>query len=201
LHCHLEQESAILICVKAGKSGQCAARPPRWSETDVANNSADKRVTLTDVAKLAGVSKQTVSRVINDSEHVTDETRIKVQQCIEVLGFRPSALARQLSSGRSYTIGVVSCGGLGYLVSGVAYVGMVRQADKMGYALLIKELTDFSPGSVRTMLDYLIERQVDGLIWAGPEMGDSHVWLNDFDLDSLPTVSYTHLTLPTIYSV
>lgn len=152
----------------------------------MANNSADKRVTLTDVAKLAGVSKQTVSRVINDSEHVTDETRIKVQQCIEVLGFRPSALARQLSSGRSYTIGVVSCGGLGYLVSGVAYVGMVRQADKMGYALLIKELTDFSPGSVRTMLDYLIERQVDGLIWAGPEMGDSHVWLNDFDLDSLP---------------
>ena len=150
------------------------------------NSSTDKRITLADVAKLAGVSKQTVSRVINDSEHVTEETRIKVMQCIDVLGFRPSALARQLSTGRSYTLGVVSCGGLGYLTSGVAYVGMVRQADKMGYALLIKEMTDFSPSAIRSMLDYLIERQVDGLIWAGPEMGDSHVWLNDFDPESLP---------------
>ncbi|MBS1211124.1 MAG: LacI family transcriptional regulator, partial [Proteobacteria bacterium] len=154
--------------------------------SNVANNSADKRITLADVAKLAGVSKQTVSRVINDSEHVTEETRNKVMQCIETLGFRPSALARQLSSGRSYTLGVVSCGGFGYLVSGVAYIGMVRQADKMGYALLIKELTDFSPDTIRATLDYLIERQVDGLIWAGPEIGDSNVWLNDFDLDSLP---------------
>lgn len=146
---------------------------------------AEKRVTLADVAKLAGVSKQTVSRVINDSEHVTPETRDRVMQCIEVLGFRPSALARQLSSGRSFTLGIVSCGGFGYLASGVAHVGMVRQADKMGYALLTKELTDFSPGTIRTMLDYMAERQVDGLIWAGPEMGDSHVWLNDFDPASL----------------
>lgn len=149
-------------------------------------NMTEKRVTLADVAKLAGVSKQTVSRVINDSEHVTPETRERVMQCINVLGFRPSALARQLSTGRSFTLGVVSCGGFGYLATGVAYLGMVRQADKMGYALLSKELTDFSPNAVRAMLDYMIERQVDGLIWAGPEIGDSHVWLNDFDPASLP---------------
>lgn len=148
--------------------------------------SADKRVTLADVAKLAGVSKQTVSRVVNNSEHVTEETRTKVLQCIDVLGFRPSALARQLSTGRSYTIGIVGCSGVGYLTSGIAYIGMVRQADRMGYALLIKELTDFSPAAIRTMLDYLIERQVDGVIWAGPEVGDSHAWLDAFDVASLP---------------
>ncbi|MDP5240424.1 LacI family DNA-binding transcriptional regulator [Uliginosibacterium sp. 31-16] len=153
----------------------------------MANNlSSDKRITLADVAKLAGVSKQTVSRVINDSEHVTEETRVKVLQCIDVLGFRPSALARQLSTGRSYTLGIVGCSGVGYLTSGVAYIGMVRQADKMGYALLIKELTDFSPAAIHTMLDYLIERQVDGVIWAGPEVGDSHAWLDTFDLNALP---------------
>ncbi|MDQ7990152.1 MAG: LacI family DNA-binding transcriptional regulator [Candidatus Dactylopiibacterium sp.] len=149
-------------------------------------SSVDKRVTLADVAKLAGVSKQTVSRVVNGSENVTDETRARVLHCIETLGFRPSALARQLSTGRSQTIGVVSNGGQGYLVTGVAYLGMVRQADRMGYALLIKEMMDFSRGSVRAMLDFLIERQVDGVIWAGPEIGDSHAWLDDFDLASLP---------------
>jgi len=147
---------------------------------------ADKRVTLADVAKLAGVSKQTVSRVINDSEHVTPETRERVLQCINVLGFRPSALARQLSTGRSYTLGVVSCGGFGYLATGVAYLGMVRQADKMGYALLSKELTEFGPNAIQAMLDFMMERQVDGLIWAGPEIGDSHVWLNEFDPSTLP---------------
>ncbi len=146
----------------------------------------DKRVTLADVAKLAGVSKQTVSRVVNGNAHVTDETRERVLHCIETLGFRPSALARQLSTGRSQTIGVVSNGGQGYLVTGVAYLGMVRQADRMGYALLIKEMVDFSAGSVRAMLDFLIERQVDGVIWAGPEIGDSHAWLDDFDLNTLP---------------
>lgn len=150
------------------------------------NTGADKRVTLADVAKLAGVSKQTVSRVVNNSEHVTEETRLRVLQCIDTLGFRPSALARQLSTGRSQTIGVVSNGGQGYLVTGVAYLGMVRQADKMGYALLIKEMLDFSTGSVQAMLDYLVERQVDGVIWAGPEIGDSHAWLDNFDAASLP---------------
>ena len=150
------------------------------------NSGVDKRVTLADVAKLAGVSKQTVSRVVNASEHVTEETRTRVLQCIETLGFRPSALARQLSTGRSQTLGVVSNGGQGYLVSGVAYLGMVRQADRMGYALLIKEMTDFSTSSIHTMLDYLVERQVDGVIWAGPEIGDSHAWLDSFDLKSLP---------------
>lgn len=146
----------------------------------------DKRVTLADVAKLAGVSKQTVSRVVNGSPHVTDDTRERVLHCIETLGFRPSALARQLSTGRSQTIGVVSNGGQGYLVTGVAYLGMVRQADRMGYALLIKEMIDFSAGSIRAMLDFLIERQVDGVIWAGPEIGESHAWLDSFDLSTLP---------------
>lgn len=146
----------------------------------------DKRVTLADVAKLAGVSKQTVSRVVNGSAHVTEDTRQRVLHCIDTLGFRPSALARQLSTGRSQTIGVVSNGGHGYLVTGIANQGMARQADRMGYALLMKEMVDFSAGSITAMLDFLTERQVDGVLWAGPEIGDSHAWLDNFDPESLP---------------
>lgn len=145
-----------------------------------------RRVTLADVAKMAGVSKQTASRVVNDSEHVTAETRARVLKCIDTLGFRPSAIARQLTSGRSYTLGVVSNAAIGFLTSGDAYTGMVREADKLGYALLIKEMRDFSMASVEVMLNHLMERQVDGVIWAGPEIGDSHAWLKDYPVDTLP---------------
>ncbi len=143
-------------------------------------------MTLADVAKMAGVSKQTASRVVNDSAQVTEETRARVLKCIEVLGFRPSALARQLNSGRSYTLGVVANAEIGYLTNGAAYVGMVRQADQLGYALLSKEMREFSRSSVDIMLNHLIERHVDGIIWAGPEIGDSHAWMDDYPIDDLP---------------
>lgn len=145
-----------------------------------------KRVTLADVAKMAGVSKQTASRVVNDSPNVTDETRARVKQCIEALGFRPSALARQLNTGRSHTLGIVSNASVGYLVCGEAYMGMVQQADYMGYALLNKLVKDFSADQIRSIMDQLLERQVDGVIWAGPDIGDSHAWMKEFPLTTLP---------------
>ncbi|MEC5386465.1 LacI family DNA-binding transcriptional regulator [Uliginosibacterium sp. H3] len=149
-------------------------------------NTAGRRVTLADVARMAGVSKQTASRVVNGSAQVTDETRARVLQCIEVLGFRPSTLARQLTAGRSLTLGVVNNTAVGHLMCGDAYVGMVRQADGMGYALLNKEMSDFSRASVDAMLGQMLERQVDGIILAGPEIGNSHDWLDDYPLDDLP---------------
>ncbi|KAF7598405.1 MAG: hypothetical protein CGU29_12885 [Candidatus Dactylopiibacterium carminicum] len=146
----------------------------------------NKRVTLADVARLAGVSKQTVSRVVNGSQAVTGETRIRVEACIEQLGFRPSLLARQLTTGRSFTLGVVANSGIGYLMSGKAYMDMVREADRMGFSLLVKEVPGHSLEEVTASFDYLIERQVEGVIWAGPEVGDSHAWLDDYDPAQLP---------------
>ena len=63
--------------------------------------------TILDVATKAGVGVGTVSRVLNHSPHVSDATRAKVQVVIDQLGFRPSAVARALSSGRNATIGLV----------------------------------------------------------------------------------------------
>ena len=62
-----------------------------------------KRVTVTikDVAEVAGVSTQTVSRVINDRPDVADGTRQRVREIIERLGYRPNALARSMSRRRS----------------------------------------------------------------------------------------------------
>ena len=66
-----------------------------------------------EVAKLAGVSHQTVSRVINDSPDVSDATRARVQAAIDQLGYRPSNSARALASRRSRPIGLIA-GGLKY---------------------------------------------------------------------------------------
>src|SRR4051794_41872724 len=67
-----------------------------------------RRPVMSDVARLAGVSHQTVSRVINDSDHVRPETRERVEIAMRQLGYRPNSVARALVTGRSNTHGVVS---------------------------------------------------------------------------------------------
>lgn len=69
-----------------------------------------RRPSIFDVAQLAGVSHQTVSRVINDSPNVADATRAKVNAAIAELGYRPSNSARALASHRSRTIGLIAGG-------------------------------------------------------------------------------------------
>jgi len=73
-------------------------------------NAGKKRPSMFEVAKFAGVSHQTVSRVINHSPDVSDATREKVQKAIDELGYRPSNSARALASHRSRTIGLIAGG-------------------------------------------------------------------------------------------
>ncbi|WEV46434.1 LacI family DNA-binding transcriptional regulator [Bifidobacterium sp. ESL0690] len=79
-----------------------------------AQRNSGKRPSMFEVAKMAGVSHQTVSRVINHSSEVSDATRTRVQHAIDVLGYRPSNSARTLASHRSRTIGLIA-GGLNFL--------------------------------------------------------------------------------------
>src|SRR3954453_4376625 len=67
-----------------------------------------RRPVMSDVARLAGVSHQTVSRVINDSDHVRSETRERGLGAMRQLDCRPNPVARALVTGRSNTLGVVS---------------------------------------------------------------------------------------------
>ena len=76
----------------------------------VTSRKPSKRPSMFEVAKLAGVSHQTVSRVINDSPDVSDATRARVQAAIDQLGYRPSNSARALASRRSRTIGLIAGG-------------------------------------------------------------------------------------------
>jgi transcriptional regulator with XRE-family HTH domain len=75
-----------------------------------ANSAVAKRVVMADVARLAGVSQQTVSRVVNDSPKLRPETRRRVQEAVERLGYRPNVAAQTLVRGRTSLIGLISTG-------------------------------------------------------------------------------------------
>jgi LacI family transcriptional regulator len=135
-----------------------------------------KRVTIKDVAQAAGVSTQTVSRVMNKFSYVSGETRQRVESVVEQLGYRPSTLARSLIQQRSYTLGVVTYG-LKYIGPSRTLNGIADKADELGYMLLMKELNNFDANRIDDVIDSLLAHQVDGILWAAPEIGDNHAWI------------------------
>jgi len=137
-----------------------------------------RRITIKDVAQTAGVSTQTVSRVMNKFSYVSDETRQKVEEVVEQLGYRPSTLARSLSQQRSYTLGVVTFG-LKYIGPSRTLNGVADKADKLGYMLLMKELDSLDANRIDDVIDSLLARQVDGVLWVAPEIRDNHVWVDE----------------------
>ena len=143
-----------------------------------------KRITIRDVAAAAGVSHQTVSRVLNDRPDVAEETRQRVLQVIEELEYQPSAIARSLIKQRTLALGVVTAG-LDYAGPSRTLNGITEQTERMGYALLLKELPRFDTYDLEPLLKSLLTRRIDGIIWAVAEVGDNRAWLGE-QLDRLP---------------
>jgi LacI family transcriptional regulator len=137
-----------------------------------------KRVTIKDVAQAAGVSTQTVSRVMNKVSYVSDTTRQRVEEVVEQMGYRPSTLARSLIQQRSYTLGIVTFG-LKYIGPSRTLNGIADKADSLGYMLVMKELDNFDISRIDEVVDSLLARQVDGILWAAPEIGNNHDWLDE----------------------
>ncbi len=75
---------------------------------------SDRPVSATEVARIAGVSQKTVSRVVNDDRHVSDAVRERVQAAIATLGYRPTRAARSLVLGRYRAIGMLALGTMDY---------------------------------------------------------------------------------------
>ena len=137
----------------------------------------NKKVTIYDVARASGVSRQTVSRVINNRPDVANETRTRVHDVIRELNYRPNVFAQSLGRQRSYLIGVVSAG-LKYIGPSVTLKGIVDQAEERGYGLLLKTVANFSDHDVEPILQWFQSHQVDGVIWAVPEIGENRKWLD-----------------------
>jgi LacI family transcriptional regulator len=137
-----------------------------------------KKVTIKQVAQEAGVSTQTVSRVLNDRPDVASGTRQQILEIIDRLGYQPSALARSLIQQRSYTLGIVTAG-LRYIGPSRTLNGITKQAEARGYSLLLKKLPKFDTEDAEPILNDLLARQVDGIIWAVPEVGCNCDWRHD----------------------
>jgi DNA-binding LacI/PurR family transcriptional regulator len=159
------------------------------------------RITIKDVARAAGVSAQTVSRVINDRPDVAEDTRQRVQQIIDDLSYQPSALARSLIQKRSFTLGVVIAG-LKYIGPSRTLNGIAQRAEELGYSLLLKELPNFTAVEYHSLIQSLLARHVDGIIWATSEVGDNQSWVTEGILEiPVPTIFLTTHARPGVFSV
>ncbi len=143
-----------------------------------------KRVTIKEVAKTAGVSIQTVSRVINQHPDVAPETRFRVLSVISELDYHPSALARSLINQRIFTLGVLTAG-LKFIGPSFTLNGITVAAEEMQYTVLLEELPGFHDKRSAQRLETFLARHVDGIIWAIPEIGENRGWLDE-NFVSLP---------------
>jgi len=134
---------------------------------------ARSRVNIRDVAKQAGVSHQTVSRVINKSERVTPETRRRVVAAIEELGYRPSRLAQSLVTQKTRTVGLVVADITNPFYFEVAR-GVQDTALEQGYNVFVCN-TDNNPQGEKNVLNLLASQEVDGIIMATASSSDEEL--------------------------
>jgi DNA-binding LacI/PurR family transcriptional regulator len=124
---------------------------------------------IRDVARIAGVSYQTVSRALNDSQNIRQSTKDRVLEVIAQLGYRPNQAARALVTSRSRTIGV--------LTSQVATYGpatslqaIEEAARDAGYLITTTSLATSDYEAIRDRLEYLISQAIEGLVVIAPQV-------------------------------
>ncbi len=157
---------------------------------------ARSRVTIRDVAAHAGVSHQTVSRVINGSKRVLPETRERIEKAIAELGYRPNAIARSMAKGTSGTLACIAPNLTDYTFASIID-GAEWQARKEGYFLLSASAPNEQTFSA--LIDELASsRRTEGIIVMNPYQDSRHRYLSD----AFPTVFAGARPRPTInYSV
>jgi DNA-binding LacI/PurR family transcriptional regulator len=144
--------------------------------TPSTNNARPRAVVMADVARLAGVSLQTVSRVINDSPHVRVDTRDRVLEAMRKLDYTPNSVARALVTGRSRTLGVVSFDTTLYGPASTL-LGLERAAHAAGYFVSIISLDALDRESVSSAVARLRNQGVDGIVVIAPQESAAHTLL------------------------
>lgn len=142
---------------------------------------------MIDVARLAGVSHQTVSRVLNASSAVGPELSSRVQNAIQLLGYKRNPAARALASRRSMNLGVISFG-ISLHGPSLALFGIADAARQVGYTISLVMLADFERETIRAAFDHLEEVSVDGVVVIAPVKGAVEI-IRGF-ADSLPLVGF-----------
>jgi DNA-binding LacI/PurR family transcriptional regulator len=122
---------------------------------------------MTDVAKLAGVSHQTVSRVLNDHPNVRERTRLRVRAAITELGYRPNRAARVLATGTSQVIGFVSRSSTLYGPA-ATLAALAEEALQHGFAVNVESVRTLDRRQVAAAIGRLLDQRVAGLVVIAP---------------------------------
>ncbi|WP_084438124.1 LacI family DNA-binding transcriptional regulator [Niveispirillum irakense] len=126
-----------------------------------------RRPTINDVARLAEVSKKTVSRVINQSPLVNDETRQKIAKVIADIGYEPDPQARGLASQRSFLLGLI------YDNPNAQYIvniqsGVLEACRKSGFELVVHPCDRDSPHLLKEVRQFVERQKLDGVVLLPP---------------------------------
>ena len=119
-------------------------------------------ITIKDIARKANVSPSTVSRVLNDSGYVKEETRLKINQAIKEMNYTPSAIARSLSRRETNTVGVIvpdiTNAYFGEIIQGISHVAEANDLNIIFYN------TDNNLQKEIKALNILKEQRIKGVI-------------------------------------
>jgi LacI family transcriptional regulator len=118
---------------------------------------------MVDVARVAGVSQKTVSRVVNGAPHVRPDVQDRVREAIEQLGYRPNAAAQALARERSHTLGILT---LGTRLIGPSrrVFTLEHEARQQGFRMALTSVPDLSAYSVAHGIDALLAQGIEGLV-------------------------------------
>ena len=141
---------------------------------------------MTDVAKLAGVSHQTVSRVLNDHPNVREQTRMRVHAAIAELGYRPNRAARVLVTGTSQVIGVVSQSSTLYGPA-ATLSALAEAALRHGFAVSVESVRALDHQPISDAIGRHLDQRVAGLVVIAP-VESANDALDDLP-DDIPLVS------------
>src|SRR5918994_335445 len=154
-----------------------------------------KRPNIRDVAALAGVSHQTVSRVINGHSNVSEPTRGRVLDAIRQLAYVPSPMARGLTSNRTHSLGMVSAE-ISDRFFAEAVEGAEAETRRRGYYLMVASVEDESRDDERGYLRLMLARRIEGLIVARPSVPLSSEQLLPAVAAGVPLVAIGSSELP-----
>ena len=130
---------------------------------DQTGTRGSRGVVMVDVARLAGVSQKTVSRVVNHEPYVRPDVRERVNRVIAELGYRPNVAAQALARERTHTIGVLSSGTRLGGPSRRIYT-LEQEARRLGYTMALVSVPDLSAPSVADGVATLLKRGVEGVV-------------------------------------
>lgn len=118
--------------------------------------------TILDIARLAGVSKSTVSRVLSGGGAVSPESRDKVERAARALDYKPDAIAQAMKTRKTRTLAFVLCGNYRSLVTDPFYAGIldavISQTDALGYDLIL--------GGGNASVERILQKKIDGALLA-----------------------------------